>query len=82
MAKVLNATKFRPYVTVMSYYKAAEKAANRIIDNVNERFDELSKKADGLDQQLTDISKRVTQLSDELKGIETAVSAVKDKVGK
>jgi len=63
-----------------SSFAAAQKAANRIIDEMNAQFDDLKKRATGLEQQLTDISKRVTQISDQLKEIEKAVKAVREKV--
>jgi prefoldin subunit 5 len=64
----------------MSQFQAAEKAANRIIKDIDGQFAALSKKAEGLEQQLTDISRRVTAISQQLRDIETAAATVKDKV--
>jgi uncharacterized coiled-coil DUF342 family protein len=61
-------------------YAAAQKAATRVIENMNAQFDELKQKATGLEQQLTDISKRVTQISDQLTEIEKAMKVVRQKV--
>jgi predicted nucleic acid-binding Zn-ribbon protein len=72
-------------------YQATERAANRIIKNVDEQFDALSKKvseqfenlskrAVGLEQQLTDISTRVTAISQQLGEIEKTVAAIREKV--
>jgi len=61
-------------------YAASQKAATRVIQNMNAQFDDLKKRATGIEQQLTDISKRVTQISDQLKEIEKAVKAVREKV--
>jgi len=61
-------------------FAAAERAANRVITNVDTHFKELKAKADRLDQQLTDISARVTKISDQLKEIEKSIKAIKERV--
>jgi len=61
-------------------FQAAEKAANRIIKQMDAQFDDLKKKTASLEQQLTDISNRVTQISKQLEEIEKAVKAVRERV--
>jgi len=61
-------------------YAATERAASRVIKQMDAQFEDLKNKAAGLEQQLTDISKRVTEISKQLSEIEKAVSVVRAKV--